>query len=292
MRDLIPHSALNASGQSRVSGMAATGAIKSMNTVKSESRFVREFDDDRAVVAAEDLRQDVGFFQARTQGAGDEEIIEPPADVPGARGAENAPPSVVSPTLLEFPERVQEAGVHEGTEALTLLDGEAVVADVGLGIGEVQFGVRDVEVAAEDHRLFLFQLLEVGEEIPVPLLPVGQAGQIALGIGHIDIDEEEALGLGGEHAAFLVVLDDTQVRGNGKRAVFDEDGSAGVAALLGAVPIGGVGRAKHSFVSQYQALSYSLGCLSESRGQANCFNFPAPPIATPALRRRNSALFS
>jgi len=190
------------------------------------------------VVAAEDFGEYPGFFEARAEAFGDEEVVEAPADVPRAGGAEDAPPGVVSPALFEFAEGVEEAGIDEGSEAVAFFNGEAVVADVGLGVGEVDLGVSDVEVAAEDDGLFLFQRFQVREEVAVPFLAIGEAGEVALGVGDVNVDEVEVVGLGGEDAAFLVVFDDADVGLDGEGAVFDEDGGAGVAALLGGVPKG------------------------------------------------------
>ena len=59
--------------------------------------------------------------------------------------------------LFKFAERVHKAGVHERGEAVAFLDGEAVVADIGLGIGKVYFRMRYIQVATKNHRLPLFQ---------------------------------------------------------------------------------------------------------------------------------------
>ena len=72
--------------------------------------------------------------------------------------------------------------------------------------------MRHVEVAAENHGLFLLQLFEVTKKIPIPLLAVGEPCEFAFGVGHVNIDEKKIGELGGEHAAFLVVLGDADVR--------------------------------------------------------------------------------
>ena len=190
------------------------------------------------MVAAEDFGEDVGFFQPGAEALGDEEIVEAPADVPSAGGAEDAPPSVMSPALFKFAEGIEETSVYKGGEAVAFLDGEAVVANVGLGVGKVDLGVGDVEVAAKDDGLFLFQCFQVSQEITVPLLAVGEPGEIALGVGHINVDEVEIVGLGGQDAAFLVVLYNADVRGNGNGFFFNKNGGAGVTSFLGGIPEG------------------------------------------------------
>ena len=126
------------------------------------------------MVAVHHVRADEGALEARAQRSGDEKIINAPADVPRARAGHRTPPGVMSPARLEFAEGVHESRAHERAEAVALLDGETVVADVGLGIREVNLGVRHVEVAAEDHGLFLLQLFQVAQKILVPNLTVWQ----------------------------------------------------------------------------------------------------------------------
>src|ERR1039458_4754112 len=129
-----------------------------------------KFDADRAVIAAQHIRPDEGTFESRAQHGADEEVVNAPANVPGTRAGHLAPPGVMSPALFEFAEGVEETGAHEGAETGAFLGCEAVVVDVGLRVREVNFRVRHVEVAAEDHGFFLFQLFEVTKKIPIPLL--------------------------------------------------------------------------------------------------------------------------
>src|SRR5471030_1703926 len=110
------------------------------------------------MVAVHHMRADEGAFEPRPQRFGDEKIINAPADVSRARAGHRTPPGVMSPARLEFAEGVHEARANERAEAVALLDGETVVADVGLGIREVNLGVCHVEVAAENYGLFLLQL--------------------------------------------------------------------------------------------------------------------------------------
>ena len=63
-----------------------------------------------------------------------------------------------------------ESAVEEGLKPRTLLVGETVLALVRLRIGEVEPRVCDVEIAAEDHRLFLVELFAPGEERGIPML--------------------------------------------------------------------------------------------------------------------------
>ena len=59
--------------------------------------------------------------------------------------------------FFKLAKRVDETRRDERIEARTFLRREAVVADVGLGVCQINLGVRDVEVAAPSDGLFLFQ---------------------------------------------------------------------------------------------------------------------------------------
>ena len=131
------------------------------------------------MVGAFHVGADEGPFEARAQRLRDKEIVNAPADVPGAGIGEGRPPGVMPAAALEFTKGVEEAGFQEGAKAGAFLGRETVVLQVGLRVGEINFGVRHVEVAAEDHRFAAFELLEVTEEVAVPLPPVGQAGEFA-----------------------------------------------------------------------------------------------------------------
>ena len=94
------------------------------------------------MVAAHDLRLNVGFLEPQAQRLRDEKIINAPTDIAGTRAAHRAPPTVMSPALFKFAEGVHEPIVYKIGEAGALLNGKAVVTDVGLRICEVNLGVR------------------------------------------------------------------------------------------------------------------------------------------------------
>src|SRR5437773_619060 len=50
--------------------------------------------------------------------------------------------------------------------------------------------MRHIEVATEDHRLFLLELLEITEEVAIPALPVSEPGEVAFGIRHLDVHSD------------------------------------------------------------------------------------------------------
>ena len=72
-------------------------------------------------------------------------------------------------TLREQAKGVHEARVDEVLKARTLFVGEPLLAAVRFRVGQVEFGMRYIEVAAENDRLALFQLFAVGQKCRVPM---------------------------------------------------------------------------------------------------------------------------
>ena len=132
-----------------------------------------------------------------------EEVIEAPADVLSAGIHAISPPGISAcESGIGCAEGIGEALVaEESREGVTLLVGEACVAAVGAGVGEVYLLVGAVEVAADEDGFKLGKLGEVTAEIFVPLQPVIEAGELALGIRDVGGYNEEVLELGGKDAA-------------------------------------------------------------------------------------------
>jgi len=77
----------------------------------------------------------------------------------------------------------------------------------------------------------------------MPVNPASkQARQLALRVRHIDVHQKEVGELGGEHAALAVVLRLADAARDIQRAHLGENGRAGIALLLGRVPMGCVSR--------------------------------------------------
>ena len=185
---------------------------------------------------------DESAFQTGAQGWGHQHIIDTPAHIAGAGAVHLAPPTVMTAALFEFAKSIQEAGFHERSETGALLHGEAVVLHVRFGMREIDLGVRHIQVTAENDGLSPFQFAEEAQENDVPLLAIGQAAEVALGIGDVDVHDKKVLKLRGEHAAFVIVFRDTDVRRDFQWAEAGEDGRAGITLAAGAVPIRGVVR--------------------------------------------------
>ena len=138
--------------------------------------------------------------------------------------------------FLEVAERVHEARADKIAEARALLIGEAGVAHVLLRPRQIDFLVGDVEIAAEEHGLFLLQLLRVGEQRAVPLLPEADAHKLGLRVGHVDADDVAVVELRGDRAALGVVRHRSEAERDGHGFLFREERGAAVAFFLRGVP--------------------------------------------------------
>ena len=134
------------------------------------------------------MRQNSRGFDPRHELGRDEKVVDAPSDVARTRPVHVAPPRVVAVALGEETESVDKAVVDQRLKFRPFLVGETGVFSVVPGIGQIVFGVRDIEVAANDDRLFLFQCFEVRAKSGLPLLSaIFQAGQLALRIRGVDI---------------------------------------------------------------------------------------------------------
>ena len=193
------------------------------------------FEPDGAVVGAEDVGEDVAVCEVGAEGGGGSPVVEPPSDVLGAGIAAVGPPGVAAGGGVEGAEDIEEAGVEEGGEAIAFLLGEAWVEAVGAGVGEVDFLMGDVEVAAEEDGFFAGEVEEVLAEVGVPLLAVGEAGEFALAVGGVAIDEKDAAEFCGLDAAFLIVFGGADAGGDGEGRDLGEEHGAAVAFFPGRI---------------------------------------------------------
>ena len=62
-------------------------------------------------------------------------------------------------------ERIGETAVQKRREFCAFFIGEAGVFPVGLWIFQVDLPMRDIQIAAEDDRLFFFESFQIGKKI-------------------------------------------------------------------------------------------------------------------------------
>ena len=84
---------------------------------------------------------------------------------------------------MQRTERIDESVGKELCHLLSFFVGESGVLAVGLGILQVYFLVCYVQVAAQDDWLLGIKLLDVVEEIVLPLHAVVESAQSVLRVG-------------------------------------------------------------------------------------------------------------
>ena len=97
--------------------------------------------------------------------------------------------------------------------------------------------MRDIEVPAEDDRLFLFQLAEVLAKRGIPFTrPVIKTEQLTLRVRRIDIHEKEVGELDVHDAPLGIEIRLPHSQCDIHWLLPGEDGCAGIALLLGGIP--------------------------------------------------------
>src|SRR3989344_6766975 len=99
-----------------------------------------------------------------------EEIVDPPTNIACPSIAEIGPPRVMSFTLCKQTKRVHESCLKKFVYPFALLLCEAMLALIGVRVREIVRRVGNIQVPAENNRLFLLELLEKGKKCRVPLL--------------------------------------------------------------------------------------------------------------------------
>ena len=129
----------------------------------------------RTVVGSVDIGADRAGFEVGGEAFGGQPVVEPPSDVFFSRGSASAhgPPSVFAGAFVKMAEDIDQAGAEMLAEAGALFIAEPCVFAVGLGIGEVNFLVGAVEIAANEHGSLFFELLHIGPKGLIPSEAVG-----------------------------------------------------------------------------------------------------------------------
>src|SRR5215469_7072360 len=122
----------------------------------------------RTMVGAGNITSDKRPFKPRSKSGRNQKVIYTPSNIPSAGAVERTPPGVMAAGLFKLSKSIHETSFDICCETGPFLGRETVGPHVGLGIGEVQLGMRHVEVAAKNHRLVLFEIFKVPEKRPVP----------------------------------------------------------------------------------------------------------------------------
>ena len=122
------------------------------------------------MVGTDDLVEYIHLSDAVEEGGGDAKIVDPPTDIPLASSGAIRPPSVAVWCIgVEQAKAVNKSSLHNGVESGAFLIGEARVPAVALRVGQVDFLMSDIEIAAEDDRFALLQVGNVLEKGHIPL---------------------------------------------------------------------------------------------------------------------------
>src|SRR5271165_400857 len=203
------------------------------------------------MIAAHHLGMDLGALHRRAQLSRHEYVVDSPSDVARPRIGEMTPPRIMSIALREQPKGIDEAGIHEILESGALLVRETLLAAIGFRVGQIEFGVRDIEVAAKNDRLGFFQLLAIGEKGRIPLFEAQtQAAQIILGVRRVDRHDIESVEFSRHDAALFgtVALQfvgeaeapcefSGKAVDDGQRSLLGKNSGAGISLLDGGIPV-------------------------------------------------------
>ena len=114
-----------------------------------------------------------------------------------------------------MPEGIDETCFQHSAEAIDFglgVTGRFIV--IGFRAGDVDFLMRDIEIAAGNQRFSAIELLKIGRQFFIPGLPVVEAHQFFTGIGNIDIKQNKIFEFGRDDATFLVVFVDADILQN------------------------------------------------------------------------------
>ena len=88
---------------------------------------------------------------------------------------------------MEYAKCIDKSSFDKITKPLTLFIGETVLADIGFRVGEIIFGISDIEISAKNHRLLFLQFLTIRQKSWIPLfMTEREPPQIFFGIRRID----------------------------------------------------------------------------------------------------------
>ena len=194
---------------------------------------------DRAVVGALDLREDISALYAVLHPVGDKKIVYSPACVPLSGGCSVAPPGIRACEVgVEISEGIRKARADKLGELFALLIGEAGISNVFLRILEVYLLVSNVHVPADYDALILIQSTQIISESILPRHAEIKPLQFGLGIGCVYADKEKLIIFQSNCPALSVQLRDIYAVSYGKGRMLCENTGAGIALLLGIVPVG------------------------------------------------------
>ena len=131
---------------------------------------------------------------------------------------------------------VTKSHVEQLAEALPLLIGKSRAAAVVIRAGKVDFVMRDIQVAAKNHRLAGGLFHQVLAKCLIPIKAVIEAAELILRVGRVHIHEDEVRILKRQYAAFAIVAIDAEADFHIERFFAREHRDAGIAGFFRGIP--------------------------------------------------------
>lgn len=186
-----------------------------------------------------DVGMNLGCGEAVGEATADKEIVDTPPDISCAGCRTETPPAVgVAAVGIQIPEGVYESVVEQGGKTPAFLIRETGILMIGFGVGEVDFLMGAIEVAADDDGFLRIEFRDVFPEFVFPVHTVIETGKFCLRIRRIYVYKEKVFEFECEYAAFFVVTLDPNVTAHAQRVFTGEYGRAGIPLALGVIVIG------------------------------------------------------
>ena len=129
------------------------------------------------MVAAKNIRVDLGVLQFRLQPVRGDKVVNTPTGILLSGVEHIAPPAVYAGGIrVKVAESIGKSAIQQGGHFASLFIGKTGVFVVGLWILQVDLPVGHIQVATEDHRFVLIQGLQISKKVVLPLHTVVQPG--------------------------------------------------------------------------------------------------------------------
>ena len=96
--------------------------------------------------------------------------------------------------------------------------------------------MRNIQISAENHRLVLFQLLQIREKVVLPFHPIIQPSQTVLGIGCIHCNHIIVRVFQRDYSALVIVFLDSDAVCDRQRFLLCKNRRPGIALFLRIIP--------------------------------------------------------
>ena len=137
---------------------------------------------------------------------------------------------------IEMAESVGKTGRKPSAKLAALLVSKSRIATVALRVLQVYLLMSHIEIAADDYSFFFFFLFYKIEKIVFLVHTIVETLEFVLGIGNIDVDEEEVIHLKCNDTPLVVVLVNADTIIDVERSVSGESSRSGISLFIGIVP--------------------------------------------------------